>query len=67
MLKDFETKKPVIRTQRLLLRNLVASDVDDLWELLGLPEIYEFLGRKASKGGERTRTDVSSVKGNQTT
>ena len=50
MLKDYETNKPVIHTQRLLLRKLVASDADDLREWLGLPEIYEFWGRKASKG-----------------
>lgn len=29
MLKDFETDKPVIHTQRLLLRKLVANDADD--------------------------------------
>ena len=50
MLKDYETNKPVIHTQRLLLRKLVASDADDLREWLGLPEIYEFWGRKASRG-----------------
>ena len=52
MLKDFETDKPVIHTQRLLLRKLIASDADDLREWLGLPEIYEFWGRKASRGRE---------------
>lgn len=50
MLKDFEIDKPVIHTQRLLLRKLVASDADDLREWLGMPEIYEFWGRKASRG-----------------
>lgn len=49
MLKDYVTNKPVIHTQRLLLRKMVAGDADDLREWLGLPEIYEFWGRKASK------------------
>lgn len=50
MLKDYIEQKPTIKTEHLLLRNMTADDTDDLREWLGLPQIYEYWGRKATKG-----------------
>ena len=50
MLKDYEIEKPVLETNRLVLRSLTVDDVEDLREWLGLNEIYTYWGRKASKG-----------------
>ena len=49
MLKDYETNKPVLETDRLIIRTLNESDVADLKEWLGRDEIYTYWGRKASK------------------
>lgn len=50
MLKDYELDKPVLETERLLLRPLMPEDASDLQEWLGLDEVYTYWGRKASKG-----------------
>ena len=49
MLKDYEIDKPVIETDRLIIRTLNEADVPDLKEWLGRDEIYTYWGRKASK------------------
>ena len=50
MLKDYALEKPVLATDRLLLRTLTEADVPDLREWLGREEIYTYWGRKASNG-----------------
>lgn len=50
MLKNYEIEKPMLETDRLLLRVLNENDVPDLREWLGSEEIYTYWGRKASKG-----------------
>ena len=47
MLKDYETNKPVLETDRLIIRTLSEADVPDLKEWLGRDEIYTYWGRKA--------------------
>lgn len=49
MLKDYEIDKPILETDRLIIRTLNANDVADLKEWLGKDEIYTYWGRKASK------------------
>ena len=49
MLKDYEIDKPVLETDRLIIRTLNEADVPDLKEWLGRDEIYTYWGRKASK------------------
>jgi ribosomal-protein-alanine N-acetyltransferase len=49
MLKDYEIDKPVLETERLIIRVLNENDVPDLKEWLGRDEIYTYWGRKASK------------------
>ena len=50
MLKDYEINKPILETDRLIIRVLNENDVANLKELLGRDEIYTYWGRKASKG-----------------
>ena len=50
MLKDYEIDKPILETDRLIIRTLNVNDVADLKEWLGRDEIYTYWGRKASKG-----------------
>lgn len=49
MLKDYLTDKPILETDRLIIRTLNANDVADLKEWLGRDEIYTYWGRKASR------------------
>ena len=49
MLKDYEIDKPMLETDRLIIRVLNENDVPDLKEWLGRDEIYTYWGRKASK------------------
>ena len=49
MLKDYEIDKPILETDRLIIRTLNDNDVADLKEWLGRDEIYTYWGRKASK------------------
>ncbi len=49
MLKDYEIDKPILETDRLIIRVLNENDVPDLREWLGRDEIYTYWGRKASK------------------
>ncbi len=41
---------PTLETERLLLRELVPEDAEDLGRWLGSDEIYTYWGRKAGKG-----------------
>ena len=49
MLKDYEIDKPILETDRLIIRTLNVNDVADLKEWLGREEIYTYWGRKANK------------------
>ena len=49
MLKDYEIDKPILETDRLIIRVLNENDCADLKEWLGRDEIYTYWGRKASK------------------
>ena len=42
MLKDYEINKPVLETDRLIIRTLNEADVPDLKEWLGRDEIYTY-------------------------
>lgn len=44
MLKDYEINKPVLETDRLIIRPLTEADVPDLKEWLGRDEIYTYWG-----------------------
>ena len=46
MLKDYEIDKPILETDRLIIRVLNESDSDDLKEWLGKDEIYTLISRK---------------------
>jgi len=50
MLKDYEIDKPILETDRLIIRPLNKNDVAELKEWLGRDEIYTYWGRKANKG-----------------
>lgn len=50
MLKDYEIEKPVLETNRLLIRPFNENDVFDLKEWLGNEAVYTYWGRKVSKG-----------------
>ena len=41
---------PELETERLFLRKLMPTDVDDLREWLGLDRVYQYWGRPAGKG-----------------
>ena len=49
MLKDYEIDKPILETDRLIIRKLNENDVADLKEWLGRDEIYTYWGRKANR------------------
>ena len=44
MLKDYEIDKPILETDRLIIRVLNENDVPDLKEWLGRDEIYTYWG-----------------------
>ena len=56
MLKDYEIDKPILETDRLIIRTLNVNDVADLKEWLGREEIYTYWGRKQA----RTRKILNS-------
>ena len=45
MLDDYKDKKPVIETERLILRDYEPGDVPSLKEWLGNEDLYEYWGR----------------------
>lgn len=49
MLKDYIKDKPTIESERLILRTLVKSDVDDLKEWTSNKEIYTYWGKNPGK------------------
>lgn len=48
-LQDYVTEKPIIETERLLLRKMTADDVDDLKEWMSDPALYKYWGKRPSK------------------
>ena len=50
MLADYLTEKPVLETERLILRPLTEADVPDLEKWMPAPELYTYYGRGVSKG-----------------
>ena len=50
MLADYLTEKPVLETDRLILRPLTEADVPDLEKWMPDPELYTYYGRGVSKG-----------------
>lgn len=48
-LSDFINNKPILRTKRLILRELQVKDVPDLKEFLCDKSIYKYWGKKAGK------------------
>jgi len=47
-IKDYLEEKPVLKTERLLLRAYTPQDAADLAEWLGDPDIYTYWGRDAN-------------------
>ena len=54
MLNDYAIDKPILETDRLIIRVLNESDVDDLKEWLGRDEIYTYWGEKSKQGREKS-------------
>jgi len=44
MLKDYAIDKPILETDRLIIRVINEKDADDLKEWLGRDEIYTYWG-----------------------
>ena len=61
MLKDYEINKPVLETDRLIIRPLTEADVPDLKKWLGRDEIYTYWGRKAGKGEKNQNCCLSML------
>lgn len=49
MLKDYINNKPIIESERLILRPLVKSDVEDLREWTPNKEVYTYWGKNPGK------------------
>lgn len=56
LLKDYLTEKPVLETERLILRKYTPDDAGDLKEWLSDPDLYTYWGRDASKGEQNPET-----------
>ena len=61
-LEDYVNNKPVIETERLILRELTAADVPSLREWMADPAIYTYWG----KGPGRTDRDPALLFGKKT-
>lgn len=48
-LQDYMQSKPTLQTNRLTIRPLVPTDIDDLKEWLGEPSLYQYWGQRPSK------------------
>jgi RimJ/RimL family protein N-acetyltransferase len=48
-LKDYINEKPVLHTERLMLRRIMPSDVADLTEWLGDNSLYQYWGKRPGK------------------
>ena len=48
-LKDYLTKKPVLETERLILRELKPEDTDDLREWMSDPGLYLYWGKRPGR------------------
>jgi ribosomal-protein-alanine N-acetyltransferase len=48
-LKDYLLEKPILETERLILRPISEADVKDLEEWLPDPDLYTYWGRAANK------------------
>ena len=48
-LQDYIQNKPILDTERLLLRPLQYDDIDDLKEWLGDKSLYQYWGKRPGK------------------
>ena len=48
-LKDYLIKKPVLETERLILRELRPEDTDDLREWMSDPGLYLYWGKRPGR------------------
>ena len=48
-LKDYLIKKPVLETERLILRELKPEDTDDLREWMSDPGLYLYWGKRTGR------------------
>ena len=59
---DYLSAKPVLETERLVLRQLTADDAADLEEWLPDPDLYKYWGRPASKVERNPRKQFADPK-----
>lgn len=49
MLKDYINNKPIIETERLIIRPIISTDVEDLREWTPNKDIYKYWGKNPGK------------------
>jgi ribosomal-protein-alanine N-acetyltransferase len=54
--------KSFIETERLILREMILSDDEGMFELDSNPEVHRFLGNKPVKGIEESRVYIDNVR-----
>ena len=50
-----------IETERLILRNILPSDVDDMFELDSDPEVHKYLGNKPFKNKSQSKENINDI------